>query len=66
MTPYPTPPPAKPSAHDRRRIAALACVHPRSVDRCYEAKPVRSTVAARVVAAARDLGLPKPAIVVAP
>lgn len=66
MSTHPDSAPPKPSAHDRRRIAAVACVHPRTVDRCYQAKPVRSTIAARVVAAAAELGLPKPSIVVAP
>ena len=52
--------------HDRVRIAAAACVTPDTVLRAYRSEPVRSTVAARIVEAARTLGLPAPEIVVAP
>jgi DNA-binding LacI/PurR family transcriptional regulator len=48
------------------RIAALACVTPETVARAYRSDPVRSTVAARIVDAARKLELPEPRIVVAP
>jgi hypothetical protein len=58
--------PSRPHAHDRLRIATHAAVHPRTVDRCYASLPVRSTVAARVLAACRALALPEPVIVIAP
>jgi hypothetical protein len=54
-----------PSAHQRLQIAALAAVHPRTVERCYRSLPVRSTVAARVLAAADQLHLTPPRIVLA-
>jgi DNA-binding LacI/PurR family transcriptional regulator len=56
----------KVTPHDRVRIAAAACVTPDTVLRAYRSEPVRSTVAARIIEAARSLGLPAPAIVVAP
>ena len=52
--------------HDRVRIAAAACVTPDTVLRAYRPEPVRSPVAARIVEAARKLGLPAPEILVAP
>lgn len=48
------------SAHDARRIAVAAAVHPKTVARAYAGLPVRSTSAARIVEAARILGLPQP------
>jgi DNA-binding LacI/PurR family transcriptional regulator len=57
---------AAPTAHDRRRIAVAALVSPRTVDRAYRGEPIRSMVAARILEATRALGLPLPAIVVAP
>lgn len=54
-----------PNAHQRLQIAAIARVDPRTVVKCYRSKPVRSTVAAAVVDAARALQLPEPQIVVA-
>lgn len=54
-----------PGAHQRLQIASIAAVHPRTVDRCYRSLPVRSTVAARVLAAAQQLGYPAPQIVIA-
>lgn len=54
-----------PTAHQRLQIASLAAVHPRTVDRCYRSLPVRSTVAARVLAAADQLQLAAPKIVLA-
>ena len=58
--------PATPTAHDRRRLAVEAGVHPRSVDRAYQGLPIRSTSATRIVEAARALGLPAPLPVIAP
>jgi hypothetical protein len=55
-----------PSPHDRIRVAAAAAVTPDTVLRAYRGAPVRSGVAARILAAARDLGLPAPAVVIAP
>jgi hypothetical protein len=49
-----------PTAHDRIRIAATAAVDPRTVLDAYKGKPIRSTCAARIDAAARILGLPLP------
>jgi DNA-binding LacI/PurR family transcriptional regulator len=57
--------PAVPSPHDRRRIAVIAGVTDQTVARVYRGDRVRSTVAARVVAAARNLGLPVPTPVLA-
>lgn len=57
--------PGTPSAHQRLQIAAVAAVHPRTVERCYKSLPVRSTVAARVTAAATQLQLTAPKIVIA-
>lgn len=54
-----------PTAHQRLQIASLAAVHPRTVDRCYRSLPVRSTIAARVLAAAAQLHLSEPQIVIA-
>jgi len=48
------------SAHDARRIAVTAAVHPKTVVRAYSARAVRSTCAARIADAARSLGLPLP------
>lgn len=57
--------PIAPDAHQIRQIAVQAGVHPRTVDKCYRSKPVRSTVAARVRAAAELLRFPAPQIVIA-
>jgi hypothetical protein len=54
-----------PNPHQRLLIAAKACVHPRTVERCYRSEPVRSTVAARITEAARELQLPEPSVVLA-
>lgn len=54
-----------PDSCQRLQIAARATVDPRTVVRCYQGKRVRSTVAARVVAAARELQLPEPVPVIA-
>lgn len=48
------------SAHDVRRLAVTAAVHPKTVARAYRGEAVRSTCAARIVDAARALGLPEP------
>jgi hypothetical protein len=48
------------SAHDTRRVAVAAAVHPKTVSRAYRGEVVRSTCAARIVEAARSLGLPPP------
>ncbi len=58
--------PLMPNAHQRLQIAVHACVHPRTVLKCYRSQPVRSSIAARVVAAARTLQFAEPEIVVAP
>jgi hypothetical protein len=57
--------PLMPNTHQRLQIAVHACVHPRTVLKCYRSKPVRSGVAARVCAAARALLFPEPEIVIA-
>lgn len=57
--------PLMPNAHQRLQIAVHASVHPRTVLKCYRSEPVRSTVAARVTAAARSLQFPEPEIVIA-
>jgi hypothetical protein len=43
----------------------LACVHPRTVFRCYQGHPVREGGAERIVNAARELNLPEPIVVIA-
>jgi len=52
--------PTRLSAHDARRIAVTAAVHPKTVARAYRGQVVRSTCAARIVDAARTLHLPLP------
>jgi hypothetical protein len=64
VTPQPVAIPI-PTAHDRRRIAVIAYVGERTVQRAYRSDPVRSTVAARIIEAARTLGLPLPRVVIA-
>lgn len=49
------------SAHDRRRLAVIAAVDPRTVARVYRGEPVRPLCAARIADAARFLGFPPPA-----
>jgi hypothetical protein len=68
MTPttHPTAPRHIPTSHDRTRLAAHAAVSIEVVRRAYLGAPIRSTTAARIIAAARDLGLPVPAVVIAP
>jgi hypothetical protein len=48
------------SAHDARRLAVTAAVHPKTVARAYRGEAVRSTCRARIVEAAHTLGLPSP------
>ena len=48
------------TAHDARRVAVAAAVHPKTVVRAYRGLVVRSTCSARIVGAARSLGLPEP------
>lgn len=48
------------SAHEIRRIAVTAAVHPKTVARAYRGEFIRSTCAARILDAARMLGLPLP------
>jgi hypothetical protein len=48
------------SAHDARRVAVSAAVHPKTVARAYRGEAIRSTCAARIAEAARTLGLPQP------
>jgi DNA-binding LacI/PurR family transcriptional regulator len=49
------------SAHDRIRLAAAAVASPDTVERYYrDPTSVRSTSAARIERAARELGLPLP------
>lgn len=57
--------PRIPDAHQRLQIAVQASVHPKTVLKCYRSEPVRSTVAARVRAAAELLRFPAPQIVIA-
>lgn len=62
-------PPRRPrlpiTPHQVIELAARAHCATRTLERCYRSQPVRSTVAERVCKAARELGLPEPAIVVA-
>lgn len=53
------------NARQRMRVALAASVDLRTVSRCYASKPVRDSIAERVLDAARKLGLPEPAIVLA-
>lgn len=48
------------SPHDVRRLSVAAYVHPTTVGRVYRGARVRSTTLARIVDAARSLGLPLP------
>lgn len=56
---------AVPNSLDRIRLSAESLVNPKTVLRCYKSLPVRSSVAVRIVRAARKLGLPEPRFVVA-
>lgn len=57
--------PLMPNSYQRLQIAVHAGVHPKTVLKCYQSKPVRSSIAARVTAAARILNFAEPEIVVA-
>lgn len=48
--------------HDRVRLAAEACVHPRTVERVYAGERSESTTHARVCRAAELLGYPRPPV----
>jgi hypothetical protein len=52
--------PLLPNPHQLRQLSVAAFVHPRTVSRCYRGERVRSTVAVRVLEAARSLGFPEP------
>ena len=52
MDPAPILPP-----HTRRQIAVAAYVDPRTVERWMHGRPMKSTVAARITQAVKDLGL---------
>lgn len=49
-----------PTPIDRIRLAALATLSERTVHRAYEGASIASTTRARLVQAARELGLPEP------
>lgn len=55
-----------PNAYQRLQIAVHAGVSPKTVNKAYKGKPVRSSIAARIVAAAQLLRLPAPEVVIAP
>ncbi len=57
--------PLMPNAYQRLQIAVHSGVHPKTVLKCYRSKPVRSSIAARVTAAARVLQFAEPEIVIA-
>jgi DNA-binding LacI/PurR family transcriptional regulator len=50
------------SAHDVRRLAVAAAVHPKTVSRAYRGESVRSTCAARIADAAHTLGIQQPPV----
>ena len=54
-----------PTAHQRLQLSVASLVHPKTILKCYRSQPVRETVALRVCKAARDLGIPEPACVIA-
>ncbi len=54
-----------PTAHQRLQLSVKSLVHPKTILRCYRAQPVRETIAIRVCSAARELGIPEPACVIA-
>lgn len=43
--------------HDRRRVAVVACIDTRTVERWLRGEPIRSTVAARIALALNELRL---------
>jgi len=53
-----------PTYNQKLQISVKALVHPKTITRCYDGKPVRESCALRIVAAARELGIepPKPKI----
>lgn len=53
-----------PNAYQRLQIAVHAGVSPKTVLKACKGKPVRSAIAARVLAAAQLLNLPLPEIVI--
>ena len=57
--------PLVPTAYQRLQIAVHSGVHPKTVLKAYQGKPVRSSIAARVCAAARALQFPEPEVVIA-
>jgi len=61
----PTLPDRLPTAHQRLQLAVKSLVHPKTIVRCYQGKPVRETVAIRLCAAARELGIAEPVFRVA-
>lgn len=54
-----------PNAYQRLQIAVHSGVSPKTVLKAYKGKPIRSSIAARVVAAAQLLRLPLPEVVIA-
>ena len=54
-----------PNAYQRLQIAVHSGVSPKTVLKAYRGKPIRSSIAARVVAAAQLLRLPVPEVVIA-
>lgn len=54
-----------PTAHQRLQISVKSLVHPKTITRCYEGKPVRFPTAQRICEAARALKLPEPIVVLA-
>lgn len=61
----PTLPARVPTAHQRLQLSVKSLVHPKTIMRCYQGKPVRETIALRLCAAARELGIAEPVFCVA-